>query len=691
MTQSAKSAWPALGLVALAYTGLTVMITWPTASYLFTGVAGFTGRDSLQMVWFNWWGVKSLLVLHSSPAQINWLFYPYGTYHAILLATLFVPLVAMPFTLAGGAIFAHNVMFLITFIFGGILTYLLAFSITRQRHAAFVAGLIFIFAPNRIGHAMAGHLLLITTWGLPLYALAVIKLLQCPSWRWAMVGGISLAVLTLAQPLHLAYFALPFSVVYGGVTLLNYRGVNTFKSAWPYAGAMAGLAGLLLLPFFAPFLRATLQGEQNFFTNIGIEEHSTDLTAFILPSPYHPFWYQAQHPPALLSQVVSSPRDLEERLAYVGVLPLGLAAWAMVRRPRAGLVWFILMLVAATLALGPYLKIFDRQTEILLPYYWLMDLPFLKWSRTPGRLNETVALALALLAALGLIDLLFRQRMSGQRSMVTFAVTLLITLDYLVLVPFPVDTRPIPAYYQTLAQEALAGGVLEMPVTGSRRATNYALYYQTVHQQPLAGGYFERDPPGTIELKEFLNQLLSPLPAQTVFTPPNKAERLAILADMKIKRVIAHPDLMTDRAAQATRAYLPLLLGQPIFADQDTLVYAVQAKEGDYPLLWTVLPDQENWEVVREGAALRLKERGFLFIYTAEATPAHLKLRFNPMATPTQLTFHLNDAWTETYRIETESDLTTALLPFQQGFNYFHLKTEPAHDLEILTLSVQLE
>jgi hypothetical protein len=239
-----------------------------------------------------------------------------------------------------------------------------------------------------------------------------------------------------------------------------------------------------------------------------------------------------------------------------------------------------------------------------------------------------------------------------------------------------------------LAGEALDGGVLEMPVSGSRRATNYALYYQTTHQQPLAGGYIERDPPGTVELKEFLNQLLSPLPAQTVFTPPGEAERRSILADMKIRRVIAHPDLMTDKAAQATRAYLPLLLGNTIFADEDILVYSVQS-EGDSTLpTWQVLPDQENWEVVKEGTALRLKKMGYLFIYAAAGGHASLQFQLDNLPQPAQLTWRLNDGLMESYTLESLTSYTTAPLPLRRGLNYFQLATEPAQDIEFLQITL---
>jgi hypothetical protein len=262
-------------------------------------------------------------------------------------------------------------------------------------------------------------------------------------------------------------------------------------------------------------------------------------------------------------------------------------------------------------------------------------------------------------------------------------------IEYGLIFPFPVEVRSIPGYYQELAQEPLDGAVLEVPVSGSRRASNYAMYYQTVHQHPLAGGYIERDPPGTVELKEFLNQLLSPLPLQAVFIPPDEAQRRAILADMKIRRVIAHPDLMTDKAAQATRAYLPSLLGTTLFADDALLVYPLPREEtADLPT-WQLLPDQENWEVVKEGTALRLKKTGYLFIYAAAAGRASVQFQLDQPAPPTQLTWQLNDSPTERYALESLTLYTTEPLPLRQGLNYFQLTTEPAEDIEFLQITVQ--
>jgi hypothetical protein len=481
-------------------------------------------------------------------------------------------------------------------------------------------------------------LLLTTNYFLPLYALSLLILLRRPSLRIAVWHGVVTGLLALAQPTHIGYGIIPvFLILVGGriSEWVSWRRLTISSSPHRVTAPPLGflialttamlLAALIFLPFAWPILGQSQQDELAYLTPDNLTEHSTDLLAFGLPSPYNPVLAPLGLTPAFGSLIIGGFRDLEEQLAYPGVVVLGLTGLALWQRWREARIWLGLTLLCAILSLGPWLKIGGQVTAMPLPYIWLINLPFFAWSRTPGRLNETVMLGLAILASLGaawLLNRIGRWWLWSSIGLVAF-----ILVEYWVIFPFPLEDRPIPGYYTALAQEKLDGGVLEIPVTGSRRASNYAMYYQTVHQHPLAGGYIERDPPGTVELKEFLNQLVSLLPAQSVFVPPVEAERRAILVDMNIERVIAHPDLMTDRAARATRDYLPQLLGPGIFADDDTLVYPVsQGIERGLPA-WQILPDQENWEVVQEGVAVRLKKNGWLFIYAAEAGEAEVIFR----------------------------------------------------------------
>lgn len=618
---------PEPGLVIAIYTLLAGLVTWPVTPHLFTAIAGFEGRDALQLVWFNWWGVKSLLDLGQSPAQVDWLYYPQGAPHYFLLASFFLPLLALPLTLAAGPIPTYNLIVLSSFVLAGLLTYLLALGIVRNRRAALVAGLIFIFAPNRMGHVLAGHLLLFVTWSLPLYALALTYLLRRPSWPWAVVGGLALAILTLTQPLHLAYFALPLTVIYGGGLLLaRPHPLATFRSLLPYTGAMAGLAALLLLPFYRPLLSATWQGELDFFSNVGLEDHSTDLAAFVLPSPYHPLWNGDDRPPELLARVIASPRDMEERLAYLGLAPLGLTVWALIRRPRQVYLWAILAFVAAVFALGPTLYVLRNDTGIPLPYTWLIELPFLKWSRTPGRFNETVMLAIAIMAAAGLAEGLARIRSGLGAGLLTGLVSLVILFEYLILFPFPLAGQNIPPFYSRLAREAPGQPLLDMPVTGSRRASNYSLLYQTIHNRPIAGGYIQRELPGTGEMAQFFDRLLSPARGEGLVEGlPSPATRQQILRESGIQQVVARRWLMTDQAARATLEFMPTVLGPAYYVGDDLLAWQTPPGEAALPP-YTLLLSEQGWEATGDGDFLFLDEQGQVFVYSTAGGPATLTI-----------------------------------------------------------------
>lgn len=698
--QKSANRWELLG-VGLLYTLLTLGMTYPLVGQLATAAAGFAGRDSWQHVWYQWWLKETLLELGIWPDSVTYLYYPLGAEHPVLALHPYVPLVSLPLTLLFGPLVSYNLVFWLSFILSGLSGYLLCRYLCRQPAAAWVGGLIFAFYPNRLGHAVAGHLLLTSNYFLPLYALSLLILLDRPSLKTALWHGLITALLALAQPTHIGYGIIPvFLFLVGGQVIetalqpsANVQKEqhdpvirHSFMRSFAWLAAAGLLALVLFLPFAWPIFSQSQQGDLAYLTPENVTEHSTDLLAFLMPSPYNPILAQTGLVPAFSQSIIGGLRDLEEQLAYPGLVVLGLAGLAIWQHWRVARVWLGLTLGCGLLSLGPLLKIGGQVTTILLPYAWLIDLPFFTWSRTPGRLNETVMLGLAVLAALGAAWLL--GQIGRWRTWVVAGVSLLIVIEFVVILPFPVEARLISTYYPELAQEPLSGGVLELPVIGSRRASNYAMYYQTVHQHPLAGGYIERDPPGTVELKEFLNQLVSPLPPQTVFTAPVEADRLAILADMHIARVIAHPALLTDRAARATRAYLPLLLGAAVFADADTLVYAVPPEAVNTRPDWQILPDQENWEVGRDGAVLRLKETGYLFIYAAEAGSLQLNFQIDPPPQPLQLSLQLNHKVAESFSLA-EAAYTTGPLSLRRGLNYLRLSTEPAAKLDFLHLNVQ--
>ncbi len=692
--------WSKVGGVLLLYGLLAILLTYPVCWQINQAAAGFDGRDSWQHVWYQWWLKETLLDLGVWPDRVTQLYYPLGADHPVLALHPYVPLVSLPLTLFFGPLVSYNGAFLLSFILAGLTGYLLCRYVAGHTGAAVLGGLIFAFYPNRMGHAAAGHLLLTTNYFLPLYALSLLLLLRRPSAQRAVWHGVITALLALAQPTHFGYGIIPvFLFLVGGYLLTGYGQpagpALTKRRLRSLLGvvAAAGLALLIIWPFAWPLLDQSQQGELGYLTPTDLTQHSTDLLAFLLPSPYNPILVRLELIPAYGATIIAGLRDLEEQLAYLGLAVLALAGAAIWKRWQEAWVWLGLAAVSGLLSLGPWLKIGGAVQSLGLPYLWLTRLPFFAWSRAPGRLNETVMLAVAVLAALGAAWLFGRIR--GRKMGVGYAgclwlggVGLLVMIEYWVIFPFPTEVRPISSYYSQLGQEELSGGILELPVTGSRRASNYAMYYQTVHQHPLAGGYIERDPPGTVELKEFLNQLVSPIGDQTVLAAPAEAERRAIMANLNIHRVIARPALMTDRAARQTLAYLPGLLGGTIFEDEDMLVYPVQADHRELTA-WSVLPDQANWELVNDGATFRLKKQGYLFIYAAQGGITNLTFQPDSLPTATTLSLKLNDSIVYEFLLDSTAEERNESLTLPPGLNYIRLTTEPPQDIDFYKISVQ--
>src|SRR5581483_7800502 len=187
--------------------------------------------------------------------------------------------------------------------------------------------------------------------------------------------------------------------------------------------------------------------------------------------------------------------DRIEGVAWMGVVPLGLALWAAARdrRQRETRLWLTIAAVFSVWALGPWLKIAGVNTGLLLPQNLAARVPILSNARMPGRAMVVVMLAVAMLSARAIAAA------PRRRPLYALAAIVLIGLDY-VPVPYPLAQPRIPALY---ADILAAGGddvVCELPV-GVRdgfgsigRFDDETLFFQTVHEHRLLGGFAARVP-----------------------------------------------------------------------------------------------------------------------------------------------------------------------------------------------------
>lgn len=605
--------WAAIVATAI-YALITLIVTYPVALKLTSAVAGFDGRDSLQYVWSLWWAHKAIVDLGTSPANLTFLYHPTGAYHPLLFVTPYLELVSLPLEGLLNPITVYNIQFLLSFVLTGLTTYLLGLELTGNRYAAFIGGLIFAFFPSRMGHALAGHLPQITTYWFPLYVLFLIRLNKDPSLKNSLWCGIFLTLSLLINIMHIAYFLIPvtlvfllyqgwskrrfldarfligrrFSQINADERIKSARVSVNLHSVIEGLGLALLLAGLLTAPFFVPFVASKFTGKLGFLSEEGTLDFSNDLLAFVSPSRYHPLLGRLGLWPSFTARIFQRPRDLEEKIAYLGLVPL-LLGWLAIRRNREARVWAILGLCAAILSLGPFLKvggelvrytIENEESYMLLPYAVLKKLPFYEWGRTPGRLSETAMFALAVLATYGAARI--AEILNGKRikAGIFLGLSLLILFEYNVMFPFPVGGEERPSYYQEIANAASLTAedyaILDVPIAESRYVSNYAMFYQTFHEHKIVGGRIHRDPPGTVDVVKDISALVQPF-GKAQDRPGNsdstKAERLQRLRTLGIGRVVVHKRKIEEEATYLN--FLRDLLGEEIFEDAQIAVFAV--------------------------------------------------------------------------------------------------------------------
>ncbi len=201
---------PRLAWVTLAYTAITLVITWPLAAGLSRDVPGDLG-DALLNIYILRWGTDHLpgLFLGGERWAAFWnasIFHPEPftlalSEHMTAQAMAAAPIIG----LTGNAILAYNVIFLSTFVLSAVGAYLLARDLTGDWRAGLIAGLVYGFLPYRM--AQVAHVQVLSSQWMPFALWGVHRFIAHGS-RRALVGGTAALVL---QHWSCGYYVLYFA------------------------------------------------------------------------------------------------------------------------------------------------------------------------------------------------------------------------------------------------------------------------------------------------------------------------------------------------------------------------------------------------------------------------------------------------------------------------------------------------
>jgi hypothetical protein len=478
-------------MLVAAFALVTALMTFPLVTRG-AQVGPINTGDGQLSIWNVSWVARALVrdPLHVFDANI---FEPHRSTLAYSEANLVAGALGIPvwWTTRNPYATYASVVFL-AFLAAALAMYGLARTLTERRDAAVIAAVLFAFAPFAI--VRLAHIQLLMTATLPAALFAMHRFIDRPG----VARAIALAATVALAGVACGYYGIfaGFAVALGIVYYACGRGLWRQPRYIGLVALAAVGSGLLVLPFFLPY--ANLMGHGSPFRTLAdARQYSATLSSYLLSTTH-------VHKAALGPLVAFEPAAFPERILFPGVLAIGGAIAALAlssrsplpadgRSARAGLTpraheavgfYVLLAVLAFWFSFGPDGGLYAVAYRFV-PVWSLL--------RAPARFGALVALALSVLAGIGVAGLL---RSVKQPTMVAAAIGVMACVE---LGAMPWDLRdavPVSSVYRVLAK-APEGGVAEFPFffrpIDFHRHSIYMLY-STYHWHPIVNGYSDYIP-----------------------------------------------------------------------------------------------------------------------------------------------------------------------------------------------------
>jgi len=689
----------------LVYFLLAIGTTYPAFLGLFLPHTMPGGGDVIFFQYDYWWFKYAIFDLGVNPQIATLIYHPLGGLW--IFGTLFNEIAAAFLQLVMSVSQAYTLLWLFTFPATALTTFALAHYVTRSKPAAFLAGLIFAFSTYRYAHGL-GHAGLFTTQWLPLYVYALLRIRDRPTFRNGILltGAVLLAGLS-EFPYYLVYFIGLFLIcflAYGAwkrdCRVWNPRFVASVVVAF-------GFLGLVLVVAYSNILFAEAVGH---LSRPGTFWLSADLLGFVLPSQWHPLWGELYAEPGSIGRY---GLDLVEHSHYLGYVSLTLAVFGLGKfRSWEKRLWGLVTVVTFVLALGPALKVGGQvvlqsskegqRSLIPLPYWALMNMPFVSILRAPSRQVVLMQLAIAVASASGWAWIeRALERFGAWRVVVVGLLSLVILFESLFMFPYAMTTISVSPLYDRLAQENLSGGILELPMALDRKPPEgrwyenvfRKMYEATIHHHPIVGGISNRPDP-KVEVfnatTPYLRELLGAdyLLRSSVEDPFHQDWEVlasvgpALLQRHNIDYVILHRDRLFEDEFAFLNDEIFRRLGEPFYSDESVVAYRVLA---DGPIQW---PKTDRLEIIAgDGwylpmwsgaqAVRRMSHVGEIVILSPESRLIRLTLTMNSQPGKANVVRVLvNGLPVETVFVPSEGmTLSTRSFRLNEGYNVVSLET----------------
>ncbi len=566
---------PAVIAAACSLT-LAILVTWPVVLRPTELLVGHPGNDNWNHVWGFWW-VAQELIEGRWPLQTSLLAFPNGG--SLYFIDTVQAILSSPFQALAGPALAFNMTMVLGLALASFGAWLLARQVTGCPVSAGVAMVLYGVSPHLLGQAYNGISETVCAGWLPIALWYLVRFMDRPSWRRALVLGGLMAICMLTSWYYGLFAALATLV------LVLWRGVRQ-PYVQPWLRTLARLAGatlvglVLVLPALLMF-RTSLDAPDALvtrdpeFVQASLLYHNiTDIVAFFRPSKVPS--------PDLLS-LYGEELVIVIYLGWIGLFLAGVA-FLFTRRHREFGPWLWLGFFFFMFSLGPYLNMGGEMVEIdgrrvPMPFLPFFDaLPLFSRISHPFRFVVGVSLALSVIAASGV-----RHVMRNATPFVRWAAVVVVCVGTLVeytlfspaQLPIPTSDATIPAAYTEIAADPEEGGVIDMPMTLPNLERAVYVWYQSEHGRPVPWGL--NDPMPAPLLRNRLTATLIRMESHRArYLPPQLPELDLVIASRALKRqgyryLVVHETLYPDFKLTQIEALLTGLFGAPRRWESDGL------------------------------------------------------------------------------------------------------------------------
>ncbi|MFM2310503.1 MAG: hypothetical protein RLY87_2625 [Chloroflexota bacterium] len=555
-----------------------------------------------QNVWSLGWVAQSI-ARGTIPTHTDMLFYPGGVdlfWQTLMLAN---GLLMAPVTLMFGAIAAFNTLTYLTFVASAWSAAVLTESITKHRYAAWIAGILYTFAPFHVWLAYSGFVERVSIQYFPLLLLALWHISNSPKRRFVALAIIGV----LGSFFSSLYYGL-FSITYVAVwtivlTVYAWRDRTIVQRIWVRVACIAAAVATPVLPFALQIL-APGKLPPSSAGGVALADYlerqvdfSASLLTFFTPSLVHPWWgdavvawyrgYSATHWPVSIGYCV---------------VVLALYAWLRARHNVPNW-WWLMTLVVFVFAMGPRVVWLTHDTGIPLPYDILNQIPLVKLGQRPNHFLFLGLAHLVVVAAVGIRSIAERLQNPVRWALVIPA---LLALE---LWPMPLQSfRPTQSVVYDTIRSGVPGAVLTVPFDLDDGNTMYAQWY---YQRPVVSGYLPRLNPelvntGLLNKTDGVVQFTQPITTMTVLNR-DPADALAVMMQR-----LDIPYLVVDSRFGVTTNPAVLRRLTPVVSDDALALY--QQLDTTQSGVWPVL--NAGWfpiEAAADGHAWQWSERDASF------------------------------------------------------------------------------